>query len=247
MNGSKHGVSLSVESHIATLTMADTAGRNALSGGFVAELLDAFEQAKQTPDVRVVVLRGLPEVFCSGADLSVLGDLKHSRVRPSELGVAETLLKFPVPIVAACEGYAIGGGFTLALACDFVVLANEHRYGFNFMDLGITPGMGTTRLAAYFLGEPTANELMFSCECRKGRDFRGSQISRTVPSTDVWDAAMDLASRIAQNPRHNIELLKQSLTLGRRKDFIEGMTLESLMHETTLANLNLMNFGGTHD
>jgi polyketide biosynthesis enoyl-CoA hydratase PksI len=202
-------------------------------------MLSALGQVRRDPNARVLMLCGLPEHFCSGATREVLESLGDGRMRPTELGLARHILELDVPVIAACAGAAIGGGFALATACDIVIVARERRYGFNFMDLGITPGMGVTALAEHALGTARAHELLYTGEFRLGGQLISCPgIASVAPSYEVEIRALDLALRIAGKPRRNLSLLKRALTLPRRRGLEEALTLESLMHETSLADLD---------
>jgi polyketide biosynthesis enoyl-CoA hydratase PksI len=166
-------------------------------------------------------------------------------VRPTELGLARRILDLHVPVIAACAGAAIGGGFVLATACDLVILARDRRYGFNFMDLGITPGMGVTALAEHVLGTARAHELLYSGEFRLGTQLIPCPgVAAVASSYEVEIRALDLALRIAGKPKRNLSMLKRVLTLPRRRRLEEALTLESLMHETSLADMDLDLMGG---
>jgi polyketide biosynthesis enoyl-CoA hydratase PksI len=132
-------------------------------------------------------------------------------------------------------GHATGGGFALGLAADIVVMAEESRYGFTFMNLGFTPGMGTTALCEHVLSPAVAHELLYTGELRRGARFAGSGINHVVPRHDVERVAFDVASRIAEKPRQSIAALKRTLSLPRRQAFEQSITHESLMHQITFA------------
>ncbi len=134
------------EQGVAELWMHDDVGKNSFSRDFVDALLVQMAKLARHPHAKVCVVRGLPDVFCAGGDRQVLLDLAEGNLAPYDLELTRTLLELPVPTIAAIEGHAVGGGLVFGLACDMVVLARESRYGSNFMDLGFTPGMGTTRL-----------------------------------------------------------------------------------------------------
>jgi len=218
---------------IARIEMVDVDGPNAFTPRFVGALLAAFEAVTASPTAKVAVLSGLPEIFCSGAAASMLRELAVGAVAPTELTLARRVLDLPVPVIAACEGGAIGGGFALALACDLVVLADESRYGLNFLSLGFTPGMGTTCLAEHVLSPAVAHELLYTGELRRGRDLRGTGVNLVAPRAEVAARTFDLALRIAAQPRQAITLLKRTLTLPRRRALETALTLESLMHGLT--------------
>jgi polyketide biosynthesis enoyl-CoA hydratase PksI len=103
------------------------------------------------------------------------------------------------------------------------------------MNLGFTPGMGTTKLCEHVLSAAVAHELLYTGELRRGSRFEGSGINHVVPRAQVERAAMDIAARIAEKPRHSLTALKRTLSLPRRRAFETSLTHESLMHEITFA------------
>ena len=133
------------------------------------------------------------------------------------------------------SGAATGGGFALGLAADIVLIGEESRYGFTFMDLGFTPGMGTTRLCEHVLSTAVTHELLYTGELRRGNRFAGSGINHVLPRQQVELAALDIAARIAEKPRQSLSTLKRTLSLPRRRAFEDSITHESLMHQITLA------------
>ena len=220
---------------IVTITMTDPATGNALGEQMVLDLRAAFESVTRDPAVKVVVLMGDGEMFSSGAPCELLARLARREVTPTEIWLPKVLLDCPVPVIAAMAGHAIGGGFALGLAADLVLLGRESRFGFTFMNMGFTPGMGTTRLGEHALSAAVAHELLYTGELRKGADFaRSIGITAVPPAAEVPERAFDLAARIAEKPRFALELLKRTLSLPRRRAFEEALTLESLMHELTL-------------
>ena len=122
---------------------------------------------------RVVVLTGEGDTFSSGAPRELLLRLAAGEVRPTDILLPRLLLDCPVPVVAAMAGHATGGGFALGLAADIVLIGDDSRYGFTFMNLGFTPGMGTTRLCEHVLSAAVAHELLYTGELRRGRAVRG--------------------------------------------------------------------------
>lgn len=222
-------------SGIATITLDDPSTSNALGETMVHALTEAFGAAGRLPETKVVVLLSVGETFSSGATLDALLKLVRGDGDPSDITLPRALLGCPVPVIAAAEGHAIGGGFALALAADIVLLAGESRYGFSFMNLGFTPGMGTTRLCEHVLSSAIVHELLYTGEMRRGSQFdRFTGINHVLPRTEVRDAAYDVAARIAEKPRMALELLKRTLSLSRRAAFESALTMEAMMHQLTM-------------
>jgi polyketide biosynthesis enoyl-CoA hydratase PksI len=219
---------------VATLTLADPGSSNALGEEMVHALQGAFAAIDRDGDLRVVVLTADGETFSSGAPRALLLRLAAGEVRPTDIVLPKLLLDCAVPVVAAMAGHATGGGFALGLAADIVLLGEDSRYGFTFMNMGFTPGMGTTRLCEHVLSPAVAHELLYTGELRRGRDFTRTGINHVLPRLAVDAAAVDIAGRIADKPRHSVSALKRTLSLPRRRAFETSITQESLMHELTL-------------
>lgn len=221
---------------IGVVSMRDVENKNAMSERFVHELLAAFAEATAWAPLKVVVLAGTPEVFSSGASLAMLRALTKGAVVPTDIVLAKAVLDLPVPVVAAMEGHAIGGGLALGCAADVVIIARESRYGASFMNMGFTPGMGITKLLEHVMSPALAAELLFSGEPKKGSFFEGkSGFNAILPRAEVGPRAMTIAARIADKPRLSLEILKRTLSLSRRQAFEQTHTLESLMHRVTFA------------
>lgn len=231
MSESQGRVDVSVASGIVTIGMCDVYGRNALSGPFVEELLAALLAVGRMADSRVVVLFGLSDVFCAGANLDVLEKVVAGEVVPGDHLLSKALLDMPVPTIAAMEGHAIGGGLALGLCADISIIARESRYGCSFMNMGFTPGMGSTRLLENVLSPAIAHELLYSGERRRGADFEGrSGFNHILPRADVRSKAYEIAERIADKPRVALEALKRVLSADKRRAFEETRATETLMH-----------------
>lgn len=234
-------VTLTIDEGVAVVTLADAASGNALSEPMVHALTAALAQSGRDPRTRVIVLDARGDMFSAGAPRELLEQLAHGSLEPHDIQLPRTLLACPVPVVAAMAGHAIGGGFALGLAADIILIARECRYGFSFMDLGFTPGMGVTRLCEHVLSPAIAHELMYTGELRRGAELAAiSGVNYVLPAHEVRGKAMDLARRIAEKPRAALEALKRTLTLPRRRLFEETITLETLMHQVTLRDPEAM-------
>ena len=220
------------EDGIAELWMRDAEGNNCFSRAMVDALLGAMDALSRDTEAKVCIVRGLPEVFSGGGDRGVLMDLAEGRIAPYDLELTRNLIELPIPTIAAMEGHAVGGGLVFGLACDMVVMARESRYGTNFMDLGFTPGMGTTGLLQFAVGEYLAAEMMFGCQYFKGKHFEGrAEVNYVLDKAKVLAKARKIAARLTDKPRFAIELLKRQLALPRREAFERARTAESMMHQ----------------
>ena len=229
-------VTLGIVDGVAILTLADPRRANALGEEMVGAIRDAFEIVNRNTDARVVVLTAEGETFSSGAPRELLLRFAGGELQPADIVLPKVVLDCAVPVIAAMAGHATGGGFALGLAADIVLIAADSRYGFTFMNMGFTPGMGTTRLCEHVLSTAVTHELLYSGELRRGAAFAGSGINHILPRDRVEAAAMDLAARIADKPRASLALLKRALSLPRRRAFEDAITQETFMHQITFAS-----------
>ena len=221
---------------VLVLCLQDPAENNCFHDAFVAELQACLRAVADDKLARVCVLRGLPEVFCAGASEALLAELASGRMAPSDIVLSRQLLELPIPVIAAMEGHAVGGGLALALCCDLLLMARESRYGCSFLNMGFTPGMGTTILLREAVGERLAAEMMYGGQLLKGAHFEGrSLVNYVLPREQVFAKAMELARRIAEKPRFALELLKQELTARKRQLLGEALAREAAMHELCFA------------
>lgn len=223
-----------VEPGIYALHLQDVDNQNIFRDEFLDALMATLAEAAALPDLKVLIMRGLSDVFAGGADRENLLALADGKVHVKDLIVPERLLEFPMPIIGAAEGHAIGGGLVLLLCCDMAVIAEQSRYGANFMNMGFTPGMGCTTLLPMLCGPFVASEMMLTGKRFKGRELVGrTSINRIVPKADVFETALDIARQIAEKDRGALEYLKAALALPKRHALLEARNREDLMHRLT--------------
>ena len=227
--------SLSINAEgIAVLRMCDEKTGNALSEAMVHRLEALFTDIANHDEIKVVILAGLPDYFCSGASRDVLLKLAENQIEPNELTLPRHVLRISVPTIAAMEGHAIGGGLALGICCDIILIAPESSYSCPFMNYGFTPGMGTTRLLEHVVSPAIAHEMLFT-----GRPFKGAHFehrggfNHVLPRSELWKRTMDIAERIAEKPRAALVLLKANLIAGRRKIYEGAFQAETEMHQKT--------------
>ena len=233
-----------LEDGIVEIVMCDEAGKNGMSPAFSFAFLAALDALAQDGECRVALLSGLPEYFSTGATREALQDIAAGKLAPTELILGRRLIGLPMPVIAAAEGHAIGGGFALLMSCDLSVIAEDSRYGANFMSMGFTPGMGTTRLLEYAFGPALAHELLYTADLWRGSRFVNARgFNAILPRGEVRQRALLMARAIAEKPRANLLRLKRVLSLPKRQAYEEAITQESLMHEISFASLDINQWG----
>ncbi|MFI1018585.1 enoyl-CoA hydratase-related protein [Streptomyces sp. NPDC020965] len=233
------------EGALVRISMQGGGQHNQLDSSSCAALADAFATAVDDPATRVVLLKGTPTFFCSGAAPELMqGD---GRDRADQWGrLLLAVLDCPLPTVAAAQGCALGGGLLLALSCDVKVLSQSSRYAANFLVHGFTPIGGSLVPAA--MGSTLGSEMLYT-----GRTFRGRELAergagvQVVPHEDVDREANRNAARIAQAPRRSLELMKQQLSSGTRDKVKSALAGEIAAHlESSLSAESLRRVGMLH-
>lgn len=226
----KHGAA------IAVIEMADHAGRNTFTRALVAGLGDVLGRIAADPDIKVVVIHGYDSVFCAGGTLEELLTLVEHKVTFDAHSFYRTLLDCEVPVIAAMQGHALGGGLVFGLYADLVVLSQESLYSANFMKYGFTPGMGATVLLPLKLGVPLASEMMFAARGYHGGTLRERGLTfPVVPRAEAVVTALKLAEDLADKSAVALRLLKRALNERLLRDLPAAVAREKAMHEMSFA------------
>lgn len=215
---------------IAVLKMQDVSRKNVFSHEFVESFIQALEQI-EAREPAVMIIQGLDDVFSGGADKDSLMELANGKIVVRDLVISERLLNTRFPVISAMKGHAMGGGLVIGLCSDIVIMAQESRYGAVFMNMGFTPGMGTTTLLPLLFGPYVAGEMMLTGRRYKGKELEGrGGINYILPKVQVEDKARDIALQIAEKNRKSVHLLKYTLAAPKKKLLIEARLQEDLMH-----------------
>jgi enoyl-CoA hydratase/carnithine racemase len=227
---------------IGIITLDRPDNRNSMT----PELLDAFvtaiAAARADLDARCIIVTGTGSCFSAGADFKSVIQRDGGAARtPDERSYAMyepflSVLDLEVPVIAACNGHTVGGGFGLALACDLRIGAREGKFGANFTRLGLSPGMAISYLLPRIVGPQRAAELMFT-----GRTVDGDEAARlgilleAVPAAEVLPRARALAELIAANAPTAMRLTKRTFYRGLGWDVRAGARAEAYPQAETLA------------
>jgi enoyl-CoA hydratase len=200
---------------------------NALSLGLLAQLLGALIELTADPPGAVVIWGG-PRIFSAGAEVAEFdGPDRAAEVADAFRVVGEAMAALPRMVIAAVNGYALGGGCELALACDLRVAGTEARFGQPEILLGITPGGGGTQRLARLVGPARAKDLVVT-----GRQVRSEEalamglVDRVVPDDEVLDQAVSLATELARGAVVAQGLAKQAVDAGFDRPMADAMHIE---------------------
>ncbi|MBI1892589.1 MAG: enoyl-CoA hydratase [Candidatus Rokubacteria bacterium] len=234
---------------IATVTLNRPEARNALDLTMREELTAAFRDLNADEAVRVVILTGAGGHFCAGGDVKAMRQrltAADGRIRVQKMNeMVMEIVNFQHPVIAMVEGFAVGAGCNLALACDLIIASDRAQFGEVFAKVGLIPDAGGTHFLPRRVGLAKAKELVFSAEVIGAVEAeRIGLINRAVPSADLRAVTDDLARKIAEGPPRVLGMAKQLLNrsletdLGRALEleaFGQGMALEGEEHREGVA------------
>jgi enoyl-CoA hydratase/carnithine racemase len=220
-------VRLEVRDRVGAIRL-DRPPANAINAQVSTELLAAALEAGARDDVAALVMWGGPKIFAAGADIKEMAAFGPHDVRPvvSALGDALVVLEeLPKVVVAAIEGYALGGGCELALACDLRIASPRSQLGLSEIKLGIIPGAGGTQRLPRLVGRSRARDLIYSGRIVPAEEALAiGLVDRLEP--DPYAAAFEQAARFARGPTRALAAAKEALNAADLGDLRKGLGVE---------------------
>lgn len=196
-------IKLQKEGHIAILTVSRPEALNALNSEALAELKARAEEVKADEDIRVLIVTGEGKAFVAGADIAEMKDLNAEEGRDFGLrgqAALTAIEQLPIPVIAAVNGFALGGGCELSLCADIRIASEKAKFGQPEVGLGITPGFGGTQRLPRVIGLSKAMELILTGRMIKADEALAmGLVDKVVPPEQLMDEALKLASMIASN------------------------------------------------
>jgi enoyl-CoA hydratase/carnithine racemase len=225
-------VRLEVEGGIGTIRL-DRPKMNAINSQLREELQAVALEATDRSDVRAVVLYGGEKVFAAGADIKEMEIISYADMLAWGSKLQEALkivAAIPKPVVAAVTGYALGGGFELALTADFRVLGESAQVGVPEILLGVIPGAGGTQRLTRLVGPAKAKSLIFTGRFVKADEALALGIAdRVVPDAEVYDAAVEMAAQWVNGPAVALRAAKQAVDQGLELGLDDALRLETAL------------------
>jgi enoyl-CoA hydratase len=217
---------------IATLTMNRPGARNALNAALRRALRDAFVELERDPSVRAVILTGAGKAFCAGLDLKEMGERGPGAGGEGEAGglshgLVETIERYPHPVIGAINGFAITGGFELALACDVLIGCPETGFADTHARVGILPGWGLSQKLPRLLGPWRAKLVSFTGNFISAEEAeRWGLLARVVPADQLLPACRQIASDMLSCVPGAVEGYKRMIDAGYAIDYGAARELE---------------------
>ena len=226
-----NNIILEMDGPVATITLNRPKSLNALNTEVINELFHAAEAVEANDAVRVLILTGSGDkAFAAGADITELAELNTLQAKFFVANGHNTMARFqslPIPVIAAVNGFALGGGLELALSCDFIYASENAKFGLPEITLGLIPGFGGTQRLARIIGKNMAKEMIFTGKMIHAAEALGLGIvNQVVPPGELMETVRKTAQSMAAKGRASLCMAKQTINQGLDVDLATACRME---------------------
>lgn len=236
-------VTTTLDGAIAVITVDNPEKRNAMDIEIREALRTDLEHAAHEDDVGAIILQGGGDTFIAGSDVTAFPEMDPLEAKAYTQHTQDLynyLEAIPKPVIAAIDGYAMGGGLEIALCCDLRVASEDAKFAQSEIVMGAIPGGGGTQRLPRLVGMGIAKELMMTGKTIPAeRAFDIGLINEIVPANDVLAAAKHQCREILQHSRTAVGLLKDVINQGNRTDLQSGLEIERLGMALAFANQDM--------
>jgi enoyl-CoA hydratase len=227
-----------VEDYVATIRLNRPDALNALNARLMSELAQAVTEADRNDTVRCIILTGSEKAFAAGADVKEMAALSYVDVFQADFFAqdADTIARARKPLIAAVAGYALGGGCELAMICDFIIAADNAKFGQPEINLGIVAGMGGSQRLTRFVGKAKAMDMHLTGRFMDAAEAeRCGLVSRVVPLKSLMEETTKAAQKIAEKSKITAMAVKESVNRAFETTLREGLLYERRMFHAMFA------------
>lgn len=228
-------IELTREGGVAIVKMDRPKALNALNLNMMKELADALSKLEEDDSVGCVILTGSEKAFAAGADIKEMADddylslYKHDRFEDYHMATE----RFRKPIIAAVSGYALGGGCEVAMMCDFIIAADNAKFGQPEINLGVMPGMGGSQRMLRAVGKAKTMDLCLTGRMMDAEEAeRAGLVARIVPLDNLMETAKEAATKIAGQSHPIAMMTKETIQAGFEMSLAQGIRYERRLFQS---------------
>ncbi len=233
-------VFLKIENKIAIIKLNRPQAMNALCDALNNDVIEAINCVCEDTTIRALIITGNSKAFAAGADIKEMMNANQfdaERTAKKAHFINDTLESLPIPVIAAINGPALGGGCEIALACDFRIAGEKSMFGLPEVGLGIVPGAGGTQRLTKIIGPVKAKEIMMLGKVVRGKEaYEMGVVTKCVPDEEVMTEALALAEKLCKKPAAALQYAKYAINYAVDNDINTGKRYEkslfSLCFET---------------
>ncbi|WP_207480687.1 enoyl-CoA hydratase [Arenibaculum pallidiluteum] len=223
---------------VGLITLNRPKALNALSDRLVTEIGEALDAFEAKDEIGCIVITGGEKAFAAGADIKEMASQSYMDAYLGDFITKkwERVTKCRKPVIAAVAGYALGGGCELAMMCDFIIAADNAKFGQPEITIGTIPGSGGTQRLTRFVGKSKAMEMCLTGRMMDAQEAeRSGLVSRIVPVADLLEEAVKVAERIASMSRPAVMMAKEAVSRAYETTLAEGVLFERRLFHSTFA------------
>jgi len=227
-------IELTREGHVAIIQLDRPKALNALNSAMMAEVATALADLEADDAVGCVILTGSDKAFAAGADIKEMSELNYLDIYKTDLFESHCAIeRFRKPIIAAVAGYALGGGCEIAMMCDFIIAADNAKFGQPEINLGVMPGIGGTQRLMRAVGKAKAMDLCLTGRMMDAKEAeRAGLVSRIVKLDDLMETAKTAANKIAAQSQPVAMITKETINAGFNMTLDQGIQFERRLFQS---------------
>jgi enoyl-CoA hydratase len=210
---------------------------NALDTQLAREVMDALAAFNSDDNIGAVIITGSPRAFAAGADITEMAEKTFGQLYADDIFAPwDRMREIRKPVIAAVAGFALGGGFELAMMCDFIIAAEDAQFGQPEIKLGILPGIGGTQRLTHAVGKSLAMDLILTGRTIGAREAKETGIvARVVPAAELLQVALEAAHTIAAYNAPAVAMAKEAVNCAFETPLAEGMRHERRLFQAAFA------------
>ena len=223
---------MEVENEVAVVTINRPKSLNALNSATLQEIYECFTDIASRKDIKVVILTGSgKKAFVAGADIAEMVNGTPADGRKMGMTAYKAFKQIeecPQVVICAVNGFALGGGCEISMACDIRIASENAKFGQPEVNLGILPGFGGTQRLARLIGKGRAKEMIFTADMIDAQEaYRIGLANHVVPQEELIDYCKKMAEKIISKGSYAVSLAKQAINVGLDVDLASGLQLEA--------------------
>lgn len=229
---------LDINDKVGVITLNRPDALNALNKQLMNEMTDALRALEANDDIGAIVITGSDKAFAAGADIKEMASKDYMDVYMEDFITAnwEEATRCRKPVIAAVAGYALGGGCELAMMADFIIAADNAKFGQPEIKLGVIPGAGGTQRLTRFVGKSKAMDMCLTGRMMDAQEAeRSGLVSRVVPLEDLKTQAIEIANTIADLSRPSVMIAKEAVNRSYETTLEEGIRFERRVFHSLFA------------
>ena len=230
-------ITIETRGKVGLLTLNRPKALNALNLTVMREVIEALARFDDDAKIGAIIITGSEKAFAAGADIKQMQPKTYMEAfREDFFADWDALSRVRKPIIAAVAGYALGGGCELAMMCDFIIAADNAKFGQPEITLGVIPGMGGSQRLTRFVGKSKAMDMCLTGRMMDAEEAeRSGLVSRVVPQTDLLEETIKIAAKIADLSLPSVIMAKEAVNRSYETTLSEGLRFERRLFHSLFA------------